>query len=130
MALIALLFGIFIAGISILGVLVPASFLLIVRTFIQVPRALYVVAAFRVVLGIVLIRVAPVSRAPRVLRVVGVFVLVAGIITPLFSVERVHAIMDWWEAQGAIVIRLWAAIGVAFGAFLIHAVRPDRRVRS
>ena len=127
MARIALILGIVVCGVSILGVVAPASFMLILRVLIQTPRGLYLVGLFRVVIGLVLIRVAPVSRAPLVLRVVGAIVVVAGIITPLFGVERAHAIMDWWEAHGALVIRLWAALGVAFGAFIVHAVRPARR---
>jgi hypothetical protein len=122
----ALLVGLFIAAVGMLGVASPHGLLTAVR-FIVTPRGLYLVAALRVVFGVVLVLVAPSSRAPRVLRLLGVVMLVAGLTTPLFGVDRAHAMLDWWSARGSTFMRLWAGLPVALGAFVVYAVAPGAR---
>jgi hypothetical protein len=125
-AVVALLFGLVAAGVGMLAFAAPERFLTGVRVF-ETPLGLYGAAAIRVVFGIALLGAAPASRAPRALRVLGAVVLLAGLLTPFVGVERARAIMDWWSARGAGFMRLWAAVAVAFGAFVVHAVRPARR---
>ena len=96
MAWAALLLGLLVAAIGLLGVASPHGLLTAVR-FMVTPRGLYLVAALRVVFGVVLILAARSSRAPGVLRLLGVVMLVAGLTTPLFGVDRAHAMLDWWS---------------------------------
>ena len=126
MSLVALLVGLFIIAMGILGVVAPHGLLGAVQSLLT-PLGLYLVAALRVVFGVVLILVAPSSRTPRALRLVGFIVLVAGLITPLFGVDRSRAMLDWWMAEGSGFMRLWAGLGVVFGAFVVYAVAPHRR---
>lgn len=120
------LVGLIIAGIGILGIAAPTVLLDGMR-FAQTQVGLYVVAALRIVFGLVLIGAAAASRLPKTLRVLGVFMIVAGIITPFFGVERTRAIIDWWSAQGTTFMRTWAVLAVIFGLFIIYAVATRRQ---
>ena len=75
----------------------------------------------RVAFGVVLIWVAPVSRAPRTLKVVGVLIVIAGIATAatgLTAIERARALIEWWLAQGPGVVRLTGVLVLAVGGLI------------
>ncbi len=122
----ALVIGLIITAIGVSGMAAPAVLLHAAR-FAETPAGLYVVAALRIAFGLVLLQVAVTSRTPKTLRMVGMLIVVAGIVTPLIGVERAHAIVDWWSAQGTAFMRSWAALAVVFGLFIIYAVTPRRQ---
>ena len=126
MALVALFIGLFIAGLGMLGIVAPEAFLRSVA-FFQVPPAIYLAAVNRTLIGIVLVRAAPASRAPKVLRVLGFVIAIGGLLTPFIGIWVGNAIIDWWSAWGTAMVRVWGGAGAAFGAFIIYAVAPRRR---
>jgi len=91
------------------------------------PTGLYFEAALRIVIGVVLVRVAAASRAPRLLRGLGVIAIAKGIITLFLGVDRAAAILAWWSGQGPVVMRLWPAIALVFGLIIVWTVIPRRR---
>lgn len=126
MKLVALLFGIFVIAIGSLGIVVPELFVSAV-SFFQAPPAIYAAAVIRVVVGIVLMRVAPASRAPMTLRVLGFLIFIGGILTPFIGIQFARQIFDWWTAGGPVLVRVWACVGLAIGIFIVYAVAPNRR---
>lgn len=126
MKLPSLLIALFIIAIGIVGVIAPYR-LLSLGQYSVTPIGLYVVAALRVGIGLVLFRVASASRAPKTLRVFGVVAVIAGLTTPLLGVGRALAIRDWWLAQGPMAIRLWAGVFLVIGVFIAYAVAAGRR---
>jgi hypothetical protein len=112
--------------VGVVGVFLPDSLMMIGR-YVVTPVGLYAIAALRIVIGLVLMLVAPISRMPRTLRVAGAVVLVAGFVTPLFGVERTRAIMDWEFAQGTAFLRVVAVLLLAIGGFIAFAVATGRR---
>jgi hypothetical protein len=112
--------------VGLVGIVTPDS-LMAVGRHMATPAGLYVVAALRVGIGLVLIMVAPISRVPRTLRWVGAFVLVAGVATPFFGLERTQATLDWIATQGTVLIRLGASLALAIGACIAFAVATGRR---
>ena len=122
----AVAIGLVVTAIGILGMAAPAILLDTARLSVT-PLGLYVVAALRVAFGLVLIRVAPISRAPRAFRILGAFIVVAGIITPFLGIERARAILEWWTAQGTVFFQISMALPVIFGLFIVYAVAPRRR---
>jgi hypothetical protein len=73
-------------------------------------------------MGLVLFFAAPASRMPRTLRVFGGIVCIAGITTPMFGVNRSHAVVNWWAAQGPLFIRLEGLGAAALGGFIIYSM--------
>jgi hypothetical protein len=122
----ALLVAMFIALVGVTGVFAPDRLFEIGR-YVATPAGLYAIAAVRVAVAVVLIMVAPRSRAPRLLRTLGAVVLLAGLMTPLFGVERTRAILEWESTQGTALIRAGAVLALVFGGFLAFAVTPVRR---
>jgi hypothetical protein len=106
--------------------LVPER-LAVLAEHLATPQGLYVAATLRVAIGLVLLRVAPASRAPLALRVLGWLAVIAGLVTPFVGVERARDMIEWWLARDSAVVRVWAAVAAAFGGFLLYAVRAARR---
>ena len=126
MAVLALFAGLLIAAEGALGLVAPSAFVRMVQ-FFQLPPVIYVAAVVRVMIGIVLVRTAPASRAPRFLRVLGLFVAIGGLITPLVGARAAEVILGWWGSGGPAVIRVWAGFALALGVIISYAVTPTRR---
>src|SRR5580765_6724950 len=126
MRVLTLLVALIIMIIGLVGIVRPDS-LITVGRYVVTPLGMYVVAAVRVGVGLLLMLVARNSRAPRTLRAFGAFVLVAGLATPLFGVERARAILDWETTQGPALIRVVAGLAVVLGGLIAFAVGAGRR---
>ena len=113
--------GLVVVAIGLFGIVVPSLLLELGRSLLT-PMALYMVAALRILICVVLVRVAPVSRMPGVLRALGIIIIIAGVLTPFFGVERSLAVLEWWSSQGEAFMRVTAGLPVAIGLFIIYAV--------
>ncbi len=116
----ALLVGLVMLVIGVLGFIVPGATLLLAHDA-ATPIGLYVAGIVRVAIGLVLLAVAPVSRFPVAMRVLGGFIFLAGLVTPLVGVARARTMVDWWAAQGPAIMRLWSLVAVALGVFVALA---------
>lgn len=121
MKTLALLIGLAILVLGVLGVIVPDAILLIGRRA-ATPVGLYIAGLVRVAIGLVLLAVAPASRYPIALRVLGALIFLAGLVTPLFGVDRARAFVEWWTEQGRAMMRLWGFVAAALGFFIAFAV--------
>ena len=129
MKTLACVFGLCIFTVGAVGIIAPSSLIWIARRA-ATPGAFYAVATTRVAFGLVLVLVAPASRAPKALRVLGYVILVAGIVTALtgrVAMGRARDAIDWWLGQGTGVIRLTGLPLMALGGFVAYACAPDRR---
>jgi hypothetical protein len=126
MRLLGLLVALFMALIGLTGVFSPDCLMTIGRHSVT-PLGIYIVAALRIGIGLVLARVAPVSRAPTTLRILGVIAVIGGVATLFLGAERAQVILEWWPAQGPVFIRLGAGIALVLGGFIAYALIPGRR---
>lgn len=126
MRLLALLVALLIALIGLTGVVAPDR-LMTMAQCTATPVGIYLAAALRIGIGLVLARVAPVSRAPKTLRIFGVLAVIAGVTTLFLGTERAQALLEWWLAQGPAFIRLWAGLPLVLGGFIVYAVAAGRR---
>jgi len=126
MKLLASLVGVFFVVIGIAGAARPAG-LMTIGYYLVTPFGLYVVAALRIGIGLVLVLAASASRAPNTLRILGAMILVAGLVTPFMGVDRARAMLDWWAAQGPLFIRLSSCVAIAIGAFITYVIAARRR---
>ncbi|MGZ5437647.1 MAG: hypothetical protein ACXWIF_16535 [Pyrinomonadaceae bacterium] len=91
------------------------------------PKGLYVIAALRVMFGVVLLTAASASRLPKTIRVFGIIALIAGLMTPLMGAEQARAIFNWSVAHGTGLIRVWGAIALLAGSLITYAFAGNRR---
>jgi hypothetical protein len=122
----ALLVAVFVMLVGVAGTFAPDRLMTFGR-YAVTPVGLYVIAALRVGIGLVLILVAAISRAPRTLRVFGAVAFVGGLATPLLGAERARAILDWQSSQGTVLTRVGAGLALAIGGFIAFAVAAGRR---
>ena len=126
MQLLALFIALLISLIGLTGVVSPETLASLVRHALT-PMGLYIVAAVRIGIGVIVMLAAPASRAPRTLRVFAILAIIAGLATPFVGVEHSRREVDWWLAQGFVWVRLHAGIAIVLGGFLAYAVSPRRR---
>jgi hypothetical protein len=124
--LLAVVFGLLLGAAGVLLVIAPADVLEFGRSILS-PVVLYIAAAVRILFGVVLLWVAPASRAATVLRVLGVFLVIAGVATPFVGVELARLVFDWMLAQGPLFTRAWASAAVVIGVIIIYAVIAPRK---
>jgi hypothetical protein len=124
-AVVVVALWVIVAGVA--GLVAPEQVMALQRDVLT-PVGLLAIASVRIAIGVLLIMVAPGSRAPRVLRALGGFLLLAGLATPLFGVERSRAIVDWEATQSLALRRTVATLIAVFGVLLAFAVSGRRRV--
>jgi hypothetical protein len=125
MKLLTVLIGVLVIVVGLIGLIAP-SVLLRAADYVMTPIGLYAAAAIRIGIGIVLMLVAPTTRAPKLIRVFGVIALAAGAITAFVGVDRARAILAWETARGPTLIRLGAVPALVFGSFIVFAVTSRR----
>jgi hypothetical protein len=125
----ALLVSIVTIMVGIVGIASPDLLTAIRHQYFATPIGLYCVGALRVAMGIVVILVAPTSRAPKTLRALGTVIGLQGLTAMLAGPERARAILEWEVMQGPSVLRVGAAGALAAGSFLAFAVMA-RRTKS
>lgn len=121
----ALFVGLLMVALGLVAIAAP-DFLVTMGMRAITPVGLYVVAAIRIAIGLVLLGAASVSRMPRTLRVFGIVAIAAGVATAFFGVERAHAFMDWLSSAAPMAPRLMGAVALAIGSFIIYAVSGRR----
>lgn len=129
MKALAFLFGLCITAIAVVGILVPDSLVWLAQRF-ATPSAFYGLAAVRIAFGLLLISVAPASRATKSLRALGYVIVVLGVATALAGLVAIgpaRAAIDGWLHQGRGVLRLTGGLLLALGGFIAYACAPPRR---
>ena len=125
----AFVFGLCISAVGASGILAPSGVVWLAQHFVT-SGSFYVLAAVRMAFGLILISVAPASRAPKALRVLGYVILVLGITTALIglvAIERARGTIEWWLQQGPGLVRLTSVFILALGGFVAYACAPGRR---
>jgi hypothetical protein len=122
--------GLCIASVGAAGLVAPSVLVSIARGFVA-PGALafYALAAVRIAFGLLLIAVAPASRAPSALRVLGFVVTILGATTAvagLAAVDRAQGTIEAWARQDPVVLRLTAIPILLLGGFVAYACAPGR----
>lgn len=128
MKTISLIFGILLAGLGLLGLAVPSTFLSMADYFKAAPdQPLYVASAMRIAVGAILIGAARRSRLPKTMYILGGFIALVGLITAFAGNESAGKLSELAATGGAALLRLWAGIAFAIGAVIVYATSPWRR---
>lgn len=118
-ALIAI--GILICLLSVAAVVQPTRLLEVARK-LTIGTSLRLFAfVIRVLLGVLLILVAPTTEFALTLRVLGTLSIASGVLVLILGNEGIQRIVDWALRQGPAAVVVGGIIGVVLGAFLIYA---------
>lgn len=121
MALIVSTLSILTLAFGVFGLVSPAGMSRFVSRF-RSPAGFWTAVVLRLAFGVVLWRVAPASRAPAVLRALGVVSAASALALLLMGIPRFQAILSWWSRQSTVLVRVWSAVAVGLGAFLLWSV--------
>jgi hypothetical protein len=113
--------SIFIAGMGVVGLVSPAKMVSFVSRW-QSKTGLWVAFIVRLAFGISLWLVAPTSRSSVVLQVLAVVSVVSALLLPLVGVSRFKSILSWWSSQSLAFTRVWLAVAVVLGVFILWSV--------
>jgi len=108
-----------------MGLLAPDTLLTARQHVASTPAGHYAAGAARVVMGVVLILVAPASLAPKVLRVLGGVMCVQGLAASLSSIDRARSVLEF-EARHKAYLPIGAALALATGCFIAFAIIFER----
>jgi hypothetical protein len=123
----ALLVALFSIVVGVVGIISPEYGTMVRRQYFASPATLYPAVALRMVMGLVVILAARVSRAPRIIRTMGGVMCLQAVSATLLGPDRARAVMEWETMQGTAVLRIGAAVALAAGVFLVFALTTPRR---
>lgn len=121
MVVLAMALSVLIVGFGVWGIISPATLLALLSRW-QTRGGLWTGAALRLIFGLALWSVAPLSRFPTILQVVGVIFVVAGIAMPFIGLARFKSMVAWWLNKPPSFTRIWAVATLALGVFFVWAV--------
>ncbi len=120
MSAIVSIFGATAAIIGLLGLANPKCIINLVQHW-RGPTRFRLAIGVRLVLGVILLVVAPTCRLPVVVQAVGVIAIVAAIVILIVGQRRLDSFIDWWLTCPPAVIRVSAMFAFSFGLLLIYA---------
>jgi hypothetical protein len=83
---------------------------------------LYLAGLVRILIGIFLIMAAAQCKIPLVVSLLGCLCLVGGMLIFIVGMERFKAMLLWWDATPAAVLRVITFIPIGIGILLLYAV--------
>jgi len=121
--LIVLLLGFSMCLFAAWGFYAPQKLMQAVRDMMNAKSGIVFAVFIRLLLGIALLIVAPVSRFPTTFLVLGWVTIVAAMVAMLMGRERLQRFVNWWiERFSPSSVRLWVLLAAAFGGFLIYGI--------
>jgi hypothetical protein len=80
------------------------------------------VAALRVIIGVLFLFAAGGTRSPIFVSVMGILFILAGVLIPILGTARLRSLASWWIKRRDLVLRLWALVALALGGVLVWVV--------
>jgi hypothetical protein len=115
------IFGVFVLGLGVLGLVRPRTLMAIVERPWRTGLGLPLAVVFRTALGILLLGAASETRFPTAVGAVGALSLLSAGTALFVGRERARRFVDWWLAKPDSFVRGGSLLACAFGAFLIYA---------
>ena len=114
-------FGFLVVAFGAWGVVHPQSIMRLGSSIWLSERGAYFGVGIRMVFGLLLILAAPETRFPDVVLVLGLVTLLAALAILVVGFDQLRAFVERWSPTRSGLIRLWALVAIALGAFLVHA---------
>jgi len=91
------------------------------KVFVRIAQGnwLYVAAAFRIIVGVLFILAADMTRTPTVIKVMGVLIIAAGVMIPVIGPKKLALFIQLMLARKDSTLRLLGVVAGAIGVFLI-----------
>ena len=111
-------FGALITALGLVGLWQPDSFRSIFRAVHSDTRFTLAIVV-RLALGALFWWLAEDLRHPAIMRILAAIALFAAVGLLIMGRERLDRLVDWWLSRSDGLLRLWALLAAAFGAYLV-----------
>jgi len=88
-------------------------------TSIAQGKFLYVAAAVRIIIGVLFIMAADLTRTPMATKVIGALIIAAGVMIPVIGPKKLELFIQLMLARKDSTLRLFGIVAVTIGAFFI-----------
>jgi len=92
-----------------------------IMEFFKKGKRLYFVGLIRFALAIVFLVGANECKRPWVIIVFGILFIMSGLLIFMMRPERLKAMIEWYQKQWVLLLRVFAVIALAFGAIIIYS---------
>jgi hypothetical protein len=89
--------------------------------FFKQGRRMYFAGLIRFALAVVFLLAASDCKMPWVIIVFGILLIIGGLLIFILGPEKVRSMLEWWQKQSVVLLRVVALIGLAFGAIIIYS---------
>lgn len=89
--------------------------------FFKKGRRIYFVGLIRFVLAVIFLLAANQCKRVWVIIVFGILFMISGLLVFMLGTKRLKSILDWWQKQSLLLLRLVAVIILAIGAVIIYS---------
>ena len=89
--------------------------------FFKKGKRIYFVGLIRFVLAVIFLLAANQCRTDWVIIVFGILFMLSGLLIFMLGAKRVKSILDWWQKQSSLLLRLMGLIALAIGAVIIYS---------
>lgn len=89
--------------------------------FFKKGKRLYIAGLIRFALAIVFLLAARECDITWVIVVFGILFLIEGLLIFILGPEKIRAMIDWWQKQSVLLLRVIAVIALAIGGVIIYS---------
>ena len=120
MAVVVSILGVLAIAIGLMGLANPESLIGLINYW-RGTRRFRLAVGVRLVLGVILLVVAPACRLPTLVRVLGVISIVAAVVILLVGEKRLESLIGWWLSRPPVVLRVSASFALLLCILLVYA---------
>ena len=89
--------------------------------FFKKGKRIYFVGLIRFVLAVIFLLAANQCEIPWVIIGFGILFMISGLLVFTLGSERIKSILDWWQKQSPLLLRVMSIIALAVGAVIIYS---------
>ena len=88
-------------------------------------KNIYIPAVLRVIFGVVFIYFAQNLRVWWMILIIGILLCAAGVAMFMVKIDKLKAMLGWWEQRSLITLRLMAVVAMIVGGIIFYAGSPQ-----
>ncbi|MHC4159653.1 MAG: hypothetical protein ACYSSO_11320 [Planctomycetota bacterium] len=101
--------------------LIKPNVLKSIMEFFKQGKRMYFAGLIRFALAIVFLLAARECDITWVIAAFGILFIISGLLIFILGLERLRAMLDWWQKQSFLLLRIIALITLVFGAVIVYS---------
>ena len=121
MAILLKIIGIFVTAMGIMVLLNPKAIKKMLAFWRQ-GKNIYAAGLIRILLGVIFLYYAPQARLPQLMFALGVLASLGGLLIFILGLEKVKAVLGWWDKKPVSLLRLIGFLPLTIGILILYSV--------